>query len=104
MKIGILETGRPPEPLVPEFGTYSDMFVRMLQDAGLEPETEVYDVQAGLFPSAPEAHDAYLVTGGAAVGRLTGRSMLRSGLRQLALGGVAVAVTFSVGHLIGHAA
>lgn len=27
-----------------------------------------------------------LVTGGAAVGRITGRSMLRSGLRQLALG------------------
>ena len=46
-----------------------------------------------------------LLTGGAAVGRLTGRSMLRSGLRQLALGGVAVAVTFTVGYLIGsHAA
>jgi VIT1/CCC1 family predicted Fe2+/Mn2+ transporter len=27
--------------------------------------------------------------------------MLRSGLRQLALGGVAVAVTFAVGSLIG---
>jgi VIT1/CCC1 family predicted Fe2+/Mn2+ transporter len=35
------------------------------------------------------------------VGRLTGRPMLRSGLRQLALGGVAVAVTFAVGSLIG---
>ena len=46
-----------------------------------------------------------LVTGGAAVGRLTGRSMLRAGLRQLALGGLAIAVTFTVGSLIGsHAA
>ena len=46
-----------------------------------------------------------LVTGGAAVGRLTGRPMLRSGLRQLALGGIAIAVTFTVGSLIGsHAA
>jgi vacuolar iron transporter family protein len=45
-----------------------------------------------------------LLTGGAAVGRLTGRSMLSSGLRQLALGGLAVAVTFAVGSLIGHAA
>jgi VIT1/CCC1 family predicted Fe2+/Mn2+ transporter len=46
-----------------------------------------------------------LLAGGAAVGRLTGRSMVRSGLRQLALGGVAVAVTFAVGSLIGsHAA
>jgi vacuolar iron transporter family protein len=46
-----------------------------------------------------------LVTGGAAVERLTGRSMLRSGLRQLALGALAIAVTFTVGILIGsHAA
>jgi VIT1/CCC1 family predicted Fe2+/Mn2+ transporter len=35
------------------------------------------------------------------VGRLTGRSVLRSGLRQLALGALAVAVTFAVGYLIG---
>ena len=41
-----------------------------------------------------------------AVGRLTGRPVLRSGLRQLALGGVAVAVTFAVGSLVagGHVA
>ena len=42
-----------------------------------------------------------LLTGGMVVGRLTGRPLLRSGLRQLALGGVAVAVTFVVGSLIG---
>ena len=42
-----------------------------------------------------------LLTGGMVVGRLTGRPLLRSGLRQLALGGVAVAVTFTVGSLIG---
>ena len=42
-----------------------------------------------------------LLTGGMVVGRITGRPMLRSGLRQLALGGVAVAVTFVVGSLIG---
>jgi vacuolar iron transporter family protein len=42
-----------------------------------------------------------LVTGGAAVGKLTGRSMLRSGLRQLGLGALAIAVTFTVGSLIG---
>jgi VIT1/CCC1 family predicted Fe2+/Mn2+ transporter len=34
------------------------------------------------------------------VGRLTGRPVLRSGLRQLLLG--AVAVAFGVGSLIGH--
>jgi vacuolar iron transporter family protein len=42
-----------------------------------------------------------LLGGGMAVGRLTGRPLLRSGLRQLALGGIAVAVTFAVGSLIG---
>jgi VIT1/CCC1 family predicted Fe2+/Mn2+ transporter len=42
-----------------------------------------------------------LVSGGMVVGRLTGRPVLWSGLRQLALGGVAVGVTFGVGSLIG---
>ena len=42
-----------------------------------------------------------LVAGGMVVGRLTGRPVLRSGLRQLALGSLAVAVTYAVGSLIG---
>src|SRR5690242_2490689 len=42
-----------------------------------------------------------LVTGGATVGRLTGKSMVRSGLRQLALGSLAIAVTYTIGSLIG---
>jgi VIT1/CCC1 family predicted Fe2+/Mn2+ transporter len=42
-----------------------------------------------------------LITGGMTVGRLTGRSMLRSGLRQLGLGALAIGVTFAVGYLIG---
>ncbi|MFI5062530.1 MAG: VIT1/CCC1 transporter family protein [Streptosporangiales bacterium] len=42
-----------------------------------------------------------LIIGGMAVGRLTGRPVLHAGLRQLALGALAVAVTFGVGSLIG---
>jgi vacuolar iron transporter family protein len=42
-----------------------------------------------------------LIAGGMIVGRLTGRPVLSSGLRQLALGAVAVGVTFAVGSLIG---
>ncbi|PZS36836.1 MAG: hypothetical protein DLM58_00885 [Pseudonocardiales bacterium] len=42
-----------------------------------------------------------LVVGGIVVGRLTGRPLLLSGARQLALGAVAVAVTFAIGQLIG---
>jgi vacuolar iron transporter family protein len=46
-----------------------------------------------------------LVVGGMVVGHLTGRSVLRSGLRQFALGAVAIGVTFAVGSLIAsHAA
>jgi VIT1/CCC1 family predicted Fe2+/Mn2+ transporter len=43
-----------------------------------------------------------LVTGGMVVGRITGRPLLRSGVRQLALGGLAIGVTYGVGTLIGH--
>ena len=42
-----------------------------------------------------------LVVGGMVVGRLTGRPLLRSGLRQLGLGGIAVLVTYGIGRLIG---
>jgi vacuolar iron transporter family protein len=42
-----------------------------------------------------------LVAGGMTVGRLTGRPLVRSGLRQLALGALAIGVTFAVGSLIG---
>jgi vacuolar iron transporter family protein len=45
-----------------------------------------------------------LIAGGMAVGRLTGRPVLRSGLRQLAFGALAIAVTYVVGHLIGSSA
>jgi vacuolar iron transporter family protein len=42
-----------------------------------------------------------LVVGGMVVGRLTGRPLVRSGLRQLGLGAVAVLVTFTIGRLVG---
>ena len=38
---------------------------------------------------------------GAGIGVLGGRSPVRSGLRQLLLGGAAALVTFGIGHLIG---
>ena len=43
-----------------------------------------------------------LLGGGMVVGRLTGRPVLRSGLRQLALGAVAIGITYGIGTLIGH--
>jgi VIT1/CCC1 family predicted Fe2+/Mn2+ transporter len=38
---------------------------------------------------------------GAGIGVLNGRSAWRSGLRQVVVGGLAAAVTFGIGHLIG---
>ena len=43
-----------------------------------------------------------LVVGGMIVGRLTGRPVLRSGVRQLLLGALAIGVTFAIGSLVGH--
>jgi GMP synthase-like glutamine amidotransferase len=59
MKIAVLETGVPPDPLAREFGSYPDMFAELL-GAGFELET--FDVQRGELPDAA-AHAAYLVTG-----------------------------------------
>jgi vacuolar iron transporter family protein len=44
---------------------------------------------------------AALVGVGAGIGLLNGRPALRSGLRQLVLGGAAALVTYGIGHLIG---
>jgi VIT1/CCC1 family predicted Fe2+/Mn2+ transporter len=44
---------------------------------------------------------AALTAGGTVVGQLTGRPRLRSGLRQIAFGALAIAVTYGSGHLIG---
>ena len=61
MKIGVLETGKPPAELEPRFGDYPSMF-RALLDEGSQWTS--YDVQAGAFPR-PEDEDALIVTGSA---------------------------------------
>jgi GMP synthase-like glutamine amidotransferase len=59
MNVAILGTGRPPAPLVEQFGDYADMFAAML---GPSFELQRFDVQAGELPD-PAAHDAFLITG-----------------------------------------
>jgi VIT1/CCC1 family predicted Fe2+/Mn2+ transporter len=58
---------------------------------------------AGVGTLAPSLvlSGAALLAGGTFVGRLTGRPLVRSGVRQLLLGALAVAVTFGIGQLIG---
>lgn len=60
LKLAVLETGKPPGRLAETFGTYPDMYRRML---GLSDPIPSYDVQAGALPGRPEAHDGYIVSG-----------------------------------------
>ena len=64
MKIGILKTGRPPRPAIPQFGTYPDMFMELLGRDAYDWRT--YAADEGEYPAAPEDCDAYIVTGSAA--------------------------------------
>jgi GMP synthase-like glutamine amidotransferase len=63
LKLAVLQAGGPPERLRPKFGTYAAMFEALLGDGF---DWSVYDVQAGQWPTAPEAHDGYIVTGSSA--------------------------------------
>jgi GMP synthase-like glutamine amidotransferase len=59
MKIAVLETGVPPDPLAEQYGSYPDMFADLL---GPGFELETFDAEHGELPD-PAAHGAYLVTG-----------------------------------------
>ncbi len=63
MKVGILETGITPRPLLPRYGSYSAMVETVL---GPGFDCEIFDVQAGVLPARPELCDAYVVTGSSA--------------------------------------
>ena len=60
MKIGILEAGAPPAPLAERFGSYGNMFRRLLGPAF---KFEPFDVAAGALPTEDNACEAYLITG-----------------------------------------
>lgn len=63
MRIGILETGAPPGQLADTHGDYPAMMARLL---GPAHDYTRYCVRDGHVPEAPEACDAYVVTGSAA--------------------------------------
>lgn len=60
MKLAILETGTPPEPLVGRFGRYPAMFEALL---GPDFDYDRIDVQTEPLPPDVNRYDAYLVTG-----------------------------------------
>lgn len=62
MNLGILETGSPPGDLQHRFGSYGQMFERLL---GPQYRYSAYDVRNGHMPAQAGDHDAYLITGSA---------------------------------------
>ncbi len=58
--IGILQTGAVPHHLADQHGPYDGMMRRMLGD---RYTYRTYDVAAGEWPSRPEDHVAYIITG-----------------------------------------
>lgn len=64
MKLGILKTGRPPAAAIPRFGTYPEMFMRLLGPEAYD--YRVYAVDDGELPQSPKDADAFLVTGSSA--------------------------------------
>lgn len=62
MKIGILETGAPPDGVRERFGDYPAMFRRLLGEDAYQWRT--YDVAAGELPAGGD--DGYIVTGSSA--------------------------------------
>lgn len=61
MKIGILQTGRAPDELIPQHGDYNEMFMRLLAGSGRSFTT--YRVLDDEFPRDETAADAWVVTG-----------------------------------------
>jgi GMP synthase-like glutamine amidotransferase len=61
MKLGILKTGAPPADVGEGFGSYPQMFERLLGEGAYD--YAVYDVEAGALPRRPQDHAAYIITG-----------------------------------------
>ncbi len=64
MKLGILETGRiTPEKMAKKYGTYHGMFVRLLENKGIDLNFVPYAVIDDIFPVSTDECDAWLITG-----------------------------------------
>lgn len=61
IRIGILETGRPPEDLAAEFGDYPNMIRQWIGD--LDADYSAYAVLDGDFPASVEQADLWIITG-----------------------------------------
>lgn len=63
MHLGVLQTGRIPEPMTGRHHEYPEMFAEMYQAAAPDMQVTGYAVLDGEFPDSPTECDAWLVTG-----------------------------------------
>ncbi len=63
MKIGILETGKPPEELQKQFGSYASMFITGFTNTQPGFQFTIYSVLNHQFPQNIHEQDAWLITG-----------------------------------------
>ena len=98
------ELGLDPGELGSPWGAAAGSFLAFVVGAAVPAHPVLLaDGQAAFVASLSLSLVALFLVG-AAVSLLTGKSAWRSGLRQMAIGGLAAAVTFAVGSLIGVAA
>ena len=65
MRLGVIEVGRPPEPLGKVHGHYPAMFEALLKPAMPDLEIQVYRAIDGDIPTSTGGVDGWLVTGSA---------------------------------------
>jgi vacuolar iron transporter family protein len=95
------ELGLDPDELGSPFGAAIGSFVAFALGAAVPVVPYVLASGAGAFVAAIVVSLVALFGVGAGVSLLTGRGMLFSGVRQVAIGAVAAAVTWLVGSAIG---
>ena len=95
------ELGLDPEQLGSPWGAASGSFSAFALGAALPVVPYVVTSGSAAFTASIALSAVALFTVGGGVSLLTGRGLVFSGARQVAIGAAAAAVTFLVGHLIG---
>lgn len=95
------ELGLNPEELGSPWGVAVSSFTAFAAGAIVPVLPYVFGSGTAAFVGAIIAATAALFAVGAGISLLTGRGVVRSGLRQLGVGAVAASATFTIGRLIG---
>ncbi len=95
------ELGLNPDELGSPWGVASSSFAAFATGAIVPVAPYLFARSAGAFVASIVLSLVALFAVGAGISLLTGRSLLRSGLRQLLVGTLAAAATFGIGRLIG---